>query len=65
MNTNMQESSLFSTYSCFIWNIKILPVISGIYVDLFPFAYKKGGIKVKGKKNVQVKSIHTDIDDLV
>ena len=65
MNKNIQESGLFATYTCFIWNIKILPAISGIYVDLFPFAYKEGGIKAKGKKEIRVKSIHTDIDDLV
>lgn len=65
MNKNIQESGLFSNYTCFIWNIKILPAISGIYVDLFPFAYKEGGIKAKGKKEIRVKSIHTDIDDLV
>lgn len=55
-----------ASYTCFIWNVKILPVIPGIYDDLFSFAYQlQDGIKVKGKKEVRIKSINAGIDRLV
>ena len=66
MNKSETSDDLFeASYTCYIWNVRILPVIPGIYDDLFTFAYEQEGIKIKGKNEMRVKSINTGMEDLV
>lgn len=66
MQENISPSDLFpESYTCHIWNIKILPSIQGIYNDLFPYASTLEGIKTKGKNEIRIISINTNIQDLI
>jgi len=66
MNKSATSDDLFeASYTCHIWNVKILPAIPRIYDDLFTFAYEQEGIKIKGKNEMRVKSINTGMKDLV
>lgn len=66
MNKSATSDDLFeASYTCYIWNVRILPVIPGIYDDLFTFAYEQEGIKIKGKNEMRVKSINMGMEDLV